>query len=49
MRAVIIIILGIILLAHPWNMKSDGLEHISGEREGQMKESDPGTMGEKMS
>ena len=49
MRAVIIIILGIILLAHPWNMKSDGLEHISGEREGQMKESDAGTMGEKMS
>ena len=49
MRAVIIIILGIILLAYPWNMKSDGLEHISGERGGQMKESDAGTMGEKMS
>ena len=28
MRAVIIIILGIILLAHPWNMKSDRLEHL---------------------
>ena len=27
MRAVIIIILGIILLAHPWNMKSNRLEH----------------------